>query len=72
MNDDFEYLFLSAKDLKANDILVDRGNLQVQNAKTSFADNRIIFDDITKIEVHEDFKDIYVDPGTMFRVFRTK
>lgn len=63
-------LIVEAKDLKSDDILLDRGNLQVQTVKTNFADNRIRYDDITTIMFNYDFPNLYTSPDTMFRIFR--
>ena len=64
-------LIVKAKDLKADDILLDRGNLQVQTVKTDFADNRIRYEDITTITFNDDFtSNLYTSPKTMFRIFR--
>lgn len=64
-------LIVKAKDLKEEDILLDRGNLQVQTVKTNFADNRIRYDDITTITFNDDFpNNLYTSPDTMFRIFR--
>lgn len=64
-------LIVEAKDLKSDDILLDRGNLQVQTVKTNFADNRIRYDDITTITFNDDFpSNLYTSLDTMFRIFR--
>lgn len=64
-------LIVKAKDLKEEDILLDRGNFQVKTVKTTFADNRIIYDDITIINFNNDFSNnLYTSPDTMFRIFR--
>ena len=64
-------LIVKAKDLKEEDILLDRGNFQVKTVKTTFADNRIIYDDVTIINFNNDFSNnLYTSPDTMFRIFR--
>lgn len=64
-------LIVKAKYLKEEDILLDRGNFQVKTVKTDFADNRIIYDDITIITFNNEFSNIlYTSPDTMFRIFR--
>ncbi|MDB2162026.1 hypothetical protein PMX22_19765 [Clostridium butyricum] len=64
-------LIVKAKNLKEEDILLDRGNFQVKTVKTTFADNRIIYDDITIINFNNDFSNnLYTSPDTMFRIFR--
>ena len=64
-------LIVKAKDLKEEDILLDRGNFQVKTVKTAFADNRIIYDDITIINFNNDFpNNLYTSPDTVFRIFR--